>query len=40
MVQSKLAFGSVNDDAIFMPLMHLLTIASFNAHFNVPCNKS
>jgi hypothetical protein len=30
MVQYKLEFGTVYDDVIFMPLMHLLSAISFN----------
>jgi hypothetical protein len=39
MVQSKWAFGTAYDDAIFMSSMHLLLIASFHVHFDVSCNK-
>jgi hypothetical protein len=39
MVESNLVFWTVCDDALYKPLIHLLSIVSFNVHFNVPCNK-
>jgi hypothetical protein len=40
MVQCKLAFGTVYDDAIFMPLMHLLSTISFHVYFGCPAPKA
>jgi hypothetical protein len=40
MVQSTLAFETVYDDAIFMPLMHLLLAISFHVYFLLSCIKS
>jgi hypothetical protein len=39
MMQSKWAFGTFYDDAIFISSIHLLLIASFHVHFDVSCNK-
>jgi hypothetical protein len=39
MVQNNLLFEDVYDDAISMPLVHLLSIVSFHVHFDVSCNK-
>jgi hypothetical protein len=39
MVQSKLAFGTVYDDAT-LPLMHLLLAISFHVYFGLSCIKS
>jgi hypothetical protein len=40
MVLFKLAFGTVYDDAIFMPLMHFLLAISFHVYFGLSCIKS
>jgi hypothetical protein len=40
MVQSKLAFGTVYDDAIFMPLLHFLSSIPFHVYFGLSCIKS
>jgi hypothetical protein len=39
MVQYKLAFEVVYDDAHYMPLVYLLSTAPFNMYFGVPYNK-
>jgi hypothetical protein len=39
MVQTNLAFEIVYDVVISMPLVYLLSIVSFHAHFDVSCNK-
>jgi hypothetical protein len=40
MEQFKWEFGTIYDDAILMPSMHLLSITSFHVHFDGSCNKS